>query len=40
MPGDNLQPAIRYMGPLMLLAGVLMQVLGCIVIFKICDIEV
>jgi tight adherence protein B len=40
MPGDNLPPQIRYMGPLMLAFGIFMQILGCFVIYKICDIEV
>jgi len=40
MPGENLSPEVRYMGPLMLAFGIFMQLVGCFVIYKICDIEV
>ncbi len=38
--GDNLLFIDRYLGPLMLGLGVFMELLGCFVIYKICDIEV
>jgi tight adherence protein B len=38
--GLDLTPVERYLGPLMLASGIALQALGCLVIFKICDIEV
>jgi tight adherence protein B len=38
--GDNLPFMDRYLGPMMLGMGVFMELLGCFVIYKICDIEV
>ena len=38
--GPNLPFVERYMGPLLLGLGVFMELLGCVVIYKICDIEV
>jgi tight adherence protein B len=38
--GDNIDIVDRYLGPLMLAGGVFMELLGCFVIYKICDIEV
>jgi tight adherence protein B len=38
--GDNLSLVDRYMGPIMLALGIFMELLGCFVIYKICDIEV
>jgi tight adherence protein B len=38
--GDNLAFVDRYLGPMMLALGVFMELLGCFVIYKICDIEV
>ena len=38
--GDHLQFVERYLGPLLLGVGVFMELLGCFVIYKICDIEV
>jgi tight adherence protein B len=38
--GDNLQIGERYLGPILLGIGVFMELLGCFVIYKICDIEV
>jgi tight adherence protein B len=40
MPGKDLPPEIRYMGPELLAFGIFMQLLGCFTIWKICDIEV
>ncbi|HEV3273052.1 MAG TPA: type II secretion system F family protein [Candidatus Methylacidiphilales bacterium] len=37
---DGLQFTERYLGPLMLCLGIFMELLGCFVIYKICDIEV
>ncbi len=37
---DNLNFYERYLGPMMLLSGVFLELLGCFVIYKICDIEV
>ena len=39
-PEDNLAFVDRYLGPMMLGLGVFMELLGCFVIYKICDIEV
>ncbi len=36
----NLPLVDRYLGPLLLLGGIIMELLGCFVIYKICDIEV
>jgi hypothetical protein len=36
----NPNPMERFAGPLMLGGGILMELLGCVVIYKICDIEV
>jgi tight adherence protein B len=38
--GENLPLAERYLGPLLLGLGIFMELLGCFVIYKICDIEV
>jgi tight adherence protein B len=38
--GDNLGFVDRYLGPLLLATGIFMELLGCFVIYKICDIEV
>ena len=38
--GDNLSLMDRYLGPLLLGMGLFMELLGCFVIYKICDIEV
>jgi tight adherence protein B len=38
--GDNLLFIDRYLGPLLLGLGIFMELLGCFVIYKICDIEV
>lgn len=38
--GDNIDIVSRYLGPLLLGGGVFMELLGCFVIYKICDIEV
>ncbi len=37
---DGLALAERFVGPIMLGVGVFMELLGCFVIYKICDIEV
>jgi tight adherence protein B len=39
-PGDDLTFFNRYLGPILLSIGVGMELLGCFVIYKICDIEV
>jgi tight adherence protein B len=38
--GDNLNLLDRYLGPMLLGLGLFMELLGCFVIYKICDIEV
>jgi tight adherence protein B len=38
--GDNLDILSRYLGPILLCVGIFMELLGCFVIYKICDIEV
>jgi len=38
--GDNIDIVMRYLGPLLLAGGIFMELLGCFVIYKICDIEV
>jgi tight adherence protein B len=38
--GDDIPLVMRYLGPLLLAGGVMMELLGCFVIYKICDIEV
>jgi len=38
--GDNLDFVSRYLGPILLTLGIFMELLGCFVIYKICDIEV
>jgi len=38
--GDNLPFVDRYLGPLLLGGGIFLELLGCFVIYKICDIEV
>ncbi len=38
--GENLALTDRYLGPILLAIGVFMELLGCFVIYKICDIEV
>ncbi len=40
MPGDNLPLAQRFLGPILMGLGIFMELLGCFVIYKICDIEV
>jgi tight adherence protein B len=37
---DNPNPIERFLGPLLLTFGILMELVGCFVIYKICDIEV
>jgi tight adherence protein B len=37
---DNPEPIERFLGPLLLGGGILMELIGCFVIYKICDIEV
>lgn len=37
---DNLPFVDRYLGPILLAVGLFMELLGCFVIYKICDIEV
>ena len=36
----NLTIYERYLGPMLLAGGILLELLGCFVIYKICDIEV
>jgi tight adherence protein B len=38
--GENLPLQERYLGPILLAGGIFMELLGCFVIYKICDIEV
>ncbi|MCE0522001.1 MAG: type II secretion system F family protein [Methylacidiphilales bacterium] len=38
--GNHLAFAERYLGPLLLCGGIVLELLGCFVIYKICDIEV
>jgi tight adherence protein B len=38
--GNNLQILDRFLGPILLGVGIFMELLGCFVIYKICDIEV
>ncbi len=38
--GHNLGLQEKYLGPMLLAGGVVMELLGCLVIYKICDIEV
>jgi len=38
--GDNLALFDRWLGPILLAVGIFMELLGCFVIYKICDIEV
>jgi len=38
--GDNLPLTDRFLGPILLGVGIFMELLGCFVIYKICDIEV
>jgi tight adherence protein B len=38
--GDDIPLVMRYLGPLLLAGGIIMELLGCFVIYKICDIEV
>jgi tight adherence protein B len=38
--GDDLALSDRYLGPILLCIGIFMELLGCFVIYKICDIEV
>jgi len=38
--GDDIPLVMRYLGPLLLAGGIFMELLGCFVIYKICDIEV
>jgi tight adherence protein B len=37
---ENPNPLLRYMGPLLLAGGITMELMGCFIIYKICDIEV
>ena len=37
---ENNNPLMRYLGPLLLCGGILLELLGSLVIYKICDIEV
>jgi Flp pilus assembly protein TadB len=37
---DNLDFMDRYLGPMLLCLGISMELVGCFVIYKICDIEV
>jgi tight adherence protein B len=37
---DNPEPIERFLGPLLLGGGIMMELMGCFVIYKICDIEV
>jgi tight adherence protein B len=37
---ENPDPFKRFLGPAILVGGILLEMLGCIVIYKICDIEV
>ena len=39
-PGDNLPFVDRYLGPLLLCGGIVLELVGCFIIYKICDIEV
>jgi Flp pilus assembly protein TadB len=39
-PEDNLALQERYLGPILLGLGIFMELLGCFIIYKICDIEV
>jgi tight adherence protein B len=38
--GENLDFVDRYLGPILMGLGIFMELLGCFVIYKICDIEV
>jgi Flp pilus assembly protein TadB len=38
--GQGLSIMERYMGPMMLTFGVLLELAGCFIIYKICDIDV
>jgi len=38
--GDGLSFTTRYMGPILMGIGIFMELMGCLVIYKICDIEV
>lgn len=38
--GDHLAFMDRYLGPMLMCVGIFMEILGCFVIYKICDIEV
>ena len=38
--GEGLSLMERYAGPIMMIMGIVMELLGCFVIYKICDIEV
>ena len=40
VPGQHLPLFDRYLGPILLGVGIFMELLGCFVIYKICDIEV
>jgi len=37
---ENPNPLMRYMGPMLLVGGIILELLGSLVIYKICDIEV
>jgi tight adherence protein B len=38
--GDDLSLVERYFGPILMVSGIVMELIGCFVIYKICDIEV
>jgi Flp pilus assembly protein TadB len=38
--GQDLTFVDKFLGPILLLGGVFLELLGCVVIWKICDIEV
>jgi tight adherence protein B len=37
---ENDNPLLRFLGPLLLGFGIMLEIIGCLVIYKICDIEV
>jgi tight adherence protein B len=38
--GNDLTLPVRYMGPIMLVCGIMLELIGCFIIYKICDIDV
>jgi tight adherence protein B len=38
--GNDLTLPVRYMGPIMLVFGITLELIGCFIIYKICDIDV